>query len=65
MPTSSCEAEYYGYSASVKDIENVRLLLHDLLFPDDVPAPTMLEDSGPAIAVSQGPTQGTYSYYSY
>ena len=58
VSASSCEAEYYSYSSGVKDVEYVRLLLRDLLlFPDDAPAPTMLVDSEPAIAVSQGPTQ--------
>jgi hypothetical protein len=57
VSTSFCEAEYYAYSAAVKDIEYVRLLLRDLLlFPDDTPAPTMLVDSELAIAMSQGPT---------
>jgi hypothetical protein len=53
VSASSCEAEYYAYSAAVKDIEYVRLLLRDLLlFPDDTPAPTMLVDSETAIAMS-------------
>ena len=42
---------------AVKDLEYVRLLLRDLhLFPDDATPPTMLVDSEPAIAMSQGPT---------
>jgi hypothetical protein len=53
----SCEAEYYAYSSAVKDLEYVRLLLRDLrLFPDDAAPPTMLVDSEPAMAMSQGPT---------
>jgi hypothetical protein len=58
VSASSCEAEYYAYSSGVKDIEYVRLLLRDLLlFPADAPAPPMLVDSEPAMAMSQGPTQ--------
>jgi len=57
VSASSCEAEYYSYSSAVKDLEYVRLLLRDLhLFPDDATPPTMLVDSEPAIAMSQGPT---------
>ncbi len=38
-------------------IEYVRLLLRDLLlFPDDESPPSMLVDSAPAMAISQGPT---------
>ena len=54
MAASSAEAEYYAYSAAVKDLEYVRLLLR--IFPDDASPPTMLVDSEPAIAMSQGPT---------
>jgi hypothetical protein len=57
VSASSCEAEYYAYSSAVKDLEYVRLLLRDLrLFPDDASPPTMLVDSEPAMAMSQGPT---------
>jgi hypothetical protein len=57
VAASSAEAEYYAYSAAVKDLEYVRLLLRDLqIFPDDASPPTMLVDSEPAIAMSQGPT---------
>ena len=42
----------------MKDIEYAPLLLRDLLlFPADAPAPPMLVDSEPAMAMSQGPTQ--------
>ena len=57
VSASSCEAEYYAYSSAVKDLEYVRLLLRDLLlFPDDASPPSMLVDSAPAMAISQGPT---------
>ena len=57
VAASSAEAEYYAYSSAVKDLEYVRLLLRDLdIFPDDAPPPTMLVDSEPAMAMSQGPT---------
>jgi hypothetical protein len=57
VSASSCEAEYYAYSSAVKDLEYVLLLLHDLLlFPDDASPPSMLVDSAPAMAISQGPT---------
>ncbi len=57
VSASSCEAEYYAYSTAVKYLEYVRLLLRDLsLFPDDASPPTMLVDSEPAMAMSQGPT---------
>jgi hypothetical protein len=57
VPASSCEAEYYSYSSAVKDLEYVRLLLCGLLlFPDDASPPSMLVDSAPAMAISQGPT---------
>ena len=57
VAASSCEAEYYSYSSGVKDLEYVRLLLRDLfIFPDDAPVPSMLVDSEPAMAISQGPT---------
>ena len=57
VSASSCEAEYYSYSSAVKDLEYVRLLLRDLLlFSDDASPPSMLVDSAPAMAISQGPT---------
>ncbi len=53
--SKSAEAEYYAYSAAVKDLEYVRLLLRELqIFPDDASPPTMLVDS--ESAMSQGPT---------
>jgi hypothetical protein len=57
VAASSAEAEYYSYSSAAKDLEYVRLLLRDLrVFPDDASPPTMLVDSEPAMAMSQGPT---------
>ncbi len=57
MSASSCGAEYYAYSSAVRVLEYVRLLLPDLLlFPDDASPPSMLVDSAPAMAISQGPT---------
>ena len=55
VSASSCEAEYYSYSSAVNDREYVTLLLSDL-FPVDASPPSMLVDSAPAMAISQGPT---------
>ncbi len=54
VSASSCEAEPHTYSAAVKDIEHVLILLRDG-FPDDAPVPTMLVDSEPAVGIFQGP----------
>jgi hypothetical protein len=53
---SSCECEYYAYSAGVKDMEYVRLLIRDLsALGIDLPViPTLLVDCAPAIAVANG-----------
>jgi hypothetical protein len=52
---SSCECEYYAYSAGVK-VEYVRLLTRDLsVLGIDLPdIPTFLIDCAPAIAVANG-----------
>jgi hypothetical protein len=48
--------------SAVKDLEYVLLSLCDLLLiPDDTFPPSMLLDSEPAIAMSQGPTYSSYS----
>ena len=61
MAASSAEAEYYAYSAAVKDLEYVGILLRDLqIFPDDASPPTMRVDSEPAIAMSQDPTHRSH-----
>ena len=53
---SSCECEYYAYSAGVKDMESVRLLIRDLCpFGVDLPEiPTLFVDCEPVIAVANG-----------
>ncbi len=54
VSASSCEAEHY--SSAVKALEYVRLVLRGLLlFPDDASPPSMLVDSAPSMAISQGP----------
>jgi hypothetical protein len=49
---SSCECEYYAYSAGVKDMEYVRDL--SALGIDLPVIPTLLVDCAPAIAVANG-----------
>jgi hypothetical protein len=57
---SSCECEYYAYSAGVNDMEYVRLLIRDLsAIGIDLPViPTLLVDCAPAIAVATVPQPG-------
>ena len=56
MADSSCECEDYAYSAGVKDMESVRLLIRDLcaLGVDLPEIPTLFVDCEPAIAVANG-----------
>jgi hypothetical protein len=53
---SSCECEYYAYSAGVKDMESVCLLIRDLcaLGVDLPEIPTLFVDCEPAIAAANG-----------
>jgi hypothetical protein len=58
---SSCECEHYAYSAGVKDMEYVRLLIRYLNeLGIDLPViPTLLVDCAPAIAVANGASTST------
>ncbi len=61
---SSAEDDYYASSSAVKDLEFLRLLLQGLhVFPDDTSPPTVLVDSVPAIAMSQGLTHCSRQFF--
>ncbi len=62
MVVSSAEDDYNAFSSAVKDLEYLRHLLQGLhIFPDDTSSPTVLVDSLPAIAMSQGLTHCSHT----